>query len=332
MPTARPPRSADPAADQYDAALRLLLGDDAPPEPEQAVIALQAAQAAGSGAAAARLAVLAGVGVGRTQSWSDCLDLLEAAAVLGDRPAQRQLGLLTEDAAVAARIRASTMHGPAVWARARAGVNVPSWTRSPAEKLESRVPRIGVFERFVPPEVCRWLVRRGEGGTDPAMINDPTTGEPRPDPMRTNAVTRLGLAQTDVVVQLTQARISAATGFACAGMEAPNLLCYQQGQEYRPHHDFFDPASTEFAPEIAILGQRVATFLIWLNDDYAGGETDFPRIRQRYRGKSGDALMFANVRADGSPDPDSLHAGLPPTRGRKWVLSQWIRNRVQAIS
>ena len=34
-----------------------------------------------------------------------------------------------------------------------------------------------------------------------------------------------------------------------------------------------------------------------------------------------------NVDAEGTPDPRTLHAGLPPTAGEKWVLSQWVRTR-----
>ena len=57
------------------------------------------------------------------------------------------------------------------------------------------------------------------------------------------------------------------------------------------------------------------------------GETDFPLARTKYRGRKGDALFFWNVLPDGSVDRQTLHAGLPPTSGEKWLLSQWVRNR-----
>ena len=41
----------------------------------------------------------------------------------------------------------------------------------------------------------------------------------------------------------------------------------------------------------------------------------------------GEALFWANVTPDGRPDSSTLHAGLPPTSGEKWTLSQWCRNR-----
>ena len=47
---------------------------------------------------------------------------------------------------------------------------------------------------------------------------------------------------------------------------------------------------------------------------------------QAHRGGRGDALVFFNLDEAGQPDPRTLHAGLAPTRGEKWLLSQWIRD------
>ena len=69
------------------------------------------------------------------------------------------------------------------------------------------------------------------------------------------------------------------------------------------------------------------TALIWLNDDYDGGKTDFPDAGVRVKGGVGDLLLFHNVTASGSPDERMMHAGLPVTRGVKWMASRWIRGR-----
>ena len=80
---------------------------------------------------------------------------------------------------------------------------------------------------------------------------------------------------------------------------------------------------------MAERGQRIVTFLIYLNEGFVGGETDFPRLGLRHKGAKGDALYFGNLDPAGAPDPRTLHAGLPPTRGEKWLFSQWVRNRAR---
>jgi prolyl 4-hydroxylase len=109
--------------------------------------------------------------------------------------------------------------------------------------------------------------------------------------------------------------------------EASQVLHYSVGQQFKPHHDFLDPANPAYDEDLMRFGQRIATFLIYLNEGYRGGETSFPEIGFDYRANEGDALFYANVTGDGRPDPLTLHAGLPPTFGEKWVFSQWIRDR-----
>jgi hypothetical protein len=99
------------------------------------------------------------------------------------------------------------------------------------------------------------------------------------------------------------------------------------GQEFLPHFDFLNPDFPGHARDLARSGQRIATFLVYLNEGYEGGETEFPKLGWRYKGRTGDALLFRNLDAAGEPDRQTFHAGLPPTQGEKWLLSQWLRER-----
>jgi hypothetical protein len=76
-------------------------------------------------------------------------------------------------------------------------------------------------------------------------------------------------------------------------------------------------------------GQRIVSFFVYLNDEYEGGETDFPDLGIRHRGSKGEALYFSNVAESGAPDPRTVHAGSRVTIGDKWLLTQWIRNKPQ---
>lgn len=116
------------------------------------------------------------------------------------------------------------------------------------------------------------------------------------------------------------------------------IVHYQKGQLYTEHFDACPEMNIKDCDtHVLTSGQRYATFLIYLNDDFEGGETCFPkRIRSdgtcndldtyKVKPKQGKAVLFFNLNPDGvSVKPESLHAGLPPTRGEKWMCNKWIR-------
>jgi prolyl 4-hydroxylase len=111
-------------------------------------------------------------------------------------------------------------------------------------------------------------------------------------------------------------------------MEAPSLLHYSPGQQIHDHYDFVNPSSSpDYQAEIARNGQRMITFIVYLNDDYEGGETDFPKLGLTHKGSRGEGIYFVNALPDMQPDLRTLHAGRPTTRGEKWIITQFVRNR-----
>ncbi|MDB5424840.1 MAG: hypothetical protein JWQ29_2256, partial [Phenylobacterium sp.] len=143
-----------------------------------------------------------------------------------------------------------------------------------------------------------------------------------------NGVFLFDLLRADVVLALVRARIAATVDIPLPCFEPTQVMHYAVGQEFAPHYDYLE-ARSMISAETArpYEGQRIATFLVYLNADYEGGETAFPKAGVRFKGQVGDAIYFANVDAQGAPDRLSLHAGTPPSRGEKWILSQWIHDR-----
>jgi ornithine carbamoyltransferase len=108
---------------------------------------------------------------------------------------------------------------------------------------------------------------------------------------------------------------------------ALHCLPAHPGEEITEHFDFIDPEIPHYREELARHGERVVTFLIYLNDDYKGGETAFPHLSIRHKGHRGEALFFVNTLPNGSFDKRTLHAGRAPTDGEKWIVSQFVRDR-----
>jgi hypothetical protein len=108
---------------------------------------------------------------------------------------------------------------------------------------------------------------------------------------------------------------------------ATAVLHYAVGEHSTNHFDFVSPEIPNYEQEIEKNGQRVLTFLVYLNDDYDGGETDFPALGIAHKGRRGQGLFFVNALDDNEPDLRTVHAGCAPTKGEKWIVSQFIRNR-----
>jgi hypothetical protein len=81
-----------------------------------------------------------------------------------------------------------------------------------------------------------------------------------------------------------------------------------------------------------------ATILVYLNDDFEGGNTDFPKVGVSATPKEGDGVLWyscwrpnCRLGATGCSSKkckcfdESLHLGAPPTTGVKYALNVWIR-------
>jgi hypothetical protein len=303
--------------------VRLLAGDRAPALPDAGARLLADAARAGDADAAALTAVLLGGGFHAPQDWRMALDYLGHAAELGSASARAQLQILSGRPAPGA----SEADG---WRRLGAAVDLKAWTSAPMAKTLNDSPRVLSAEGLVPLEACRWIVEQSRSRLVRAEVHDPRTGLTVMGQTRTNRVANFTLAETSLLNLLIQARIGAAMAIPVRMMEAFAVLHYAVGEEASEHFDYLEPSVPAYAAEIAQIGQRIATGLLYLNDDYDGGATDFPALGLSHRGRAGDLLVFFSADAAGVPDPRTLHAGRPPTRGEKWVLSQFVRNRPMA--
>jgi len=180
------------------------------------------------------------------------------------------------------------------------------------------------FMELAPEPVCAWLIERAKPRLQPALVYDAVSRENQLHEMRTNTMALFDYANFDVVQFLVQARMSATCGYPMQHFEAPTVLHYDAGQEITPHFDFIDANAADYEQQIREHGQRMITFLLYLNEDYDGGETTFPELGLVNRGHTGSGLYFINAHPDLTPDRRMLHTGSPPARGEKWIVSQFI--------
>ena len=277
----------------------------------EGLTALDAAAQGGHGEAAYLLALFVAEGVGFPQSWQTALGVLQHAAHLGWQPAKREIEFLSRE-----------FRGPRT-----PGLDFTQWLQPPPAEAISPAPRIFVARNFASPAICDRLIELARPRLKAAKTYDPKSGASQYESGRTNSDCHLILPYSDLILALVRARISALIRMPVPFFETPTILHYEPGETFSPHHDYLDDAEPGFAQEVTQNGQRVLTFLLYLNEGFDGGETEFPLAGIRCKGNKGDAVCFWNVLPDGSPDRQTMHAGLPPTSGEKWLLSQWVRGK-----
>jgi hypothetical protein len=315
--------SGDPGA-RFLLAKSLLSGSEGALDPARAAELLLVSCNEGNADASELIAALEAMGAGRLQSWARALHYLVLAAEQGSQSARSQLLLLAND-------NDGSVGNASDWNVLGQAIDVDRLTSAPERRSLCEDPRIRVLDGFATPAECRWLIARARGRLGPAMVFNRVTGDFARDAGRSNSAIELPTVDMDVVTEIVRSRIGKATNLPVPVFEPPHILHYSVGQEFKPHFDFLDPANQAYAALLDEFGQRIATFLIYLNDDYEGGETEFPTIGLSHKGRAGDALLFANVDRSNRPDAKTLHAGRAPTSGEKWIFSQWIRDRAPGV-
>ena len=250
------------------------------------------AGAAGIRPAMAAHIALMSLGVGGPRDWQGALRLLRTLA-RQDPDAARQMRViqameLTED-------------GDPV--------------RIPERQVLSEAPLIWTIPGLFTLTECNYLIQAATPLMARSQTIDQRTGQMFNNAIRTSDFAGFPWIGENPAIHALNRRLAAATGTRAEQGEPLQILRYRVGQQYRPHFD-------------AVPGwdnQRIVTALVYLNEDYDGGETRFLDAGTTIRGQRGDLLAFRNVDEKGEPDASTMHEGCPVMRGEKLLASRWIR-------
>jgi prolyl 4-hydroxylase len=151
------------------------------------------------------------------------------------------------------------------------------------------------------------------------------------------------LPRPDPMAQCILERAAQLQGFmSMDAMEDLQLTAYDQGQQYRPHYDWF---LEHVVPSMGNQN-RGSTFFVTLDADCENCGTQFPRVGIDWRYKDprwcefvdceniyaltvkarpGSAVFWQNLDAEGYGNPKTMHAGLPVPEGKKIGMNIWTR-------
>lgn len=195
----------------------------------------------------------------------------------------------------------------------------------PSTVVMSRQPHVMRIDKLLSADECRLLVACAQPGLRRSSTVDPLTGQARTMELRTSSDASFDPIIEDLALRVVQLRLARAARVELVQAEHLVVLRYGPGDEYCPHRDYLPPDGV--AGNRPQAGNRVRTICVYLNHVEGGGETVFPHADLSVAPVPGRAVVFDNLFADGRPDPDSLHAGLPVTHGEKWLATLWLRER-----
>ena len=188
--------------------------------------------------------------------------------------------------------------------------------------MAMRNPRVVVLGGFLSDAECDELTESSR----PRMTRSETvvnaTGGSEVHEARTSRGMFFARAETPLCDRIER-RIGALLNWPVQNGEGLQVLHYQPGAEYKPHHDYFDPAQPGMTAVLARGGQRVGTVLMYLNTPEKGGGTVFPDVSLEVAPIKGNAVFFSYDRPHAVTR--TLHGGSPVVEGEKWVATKWLR-------
>jgi prolyl 4-hydroxylase len=186
--------------------------------------------------------------------------------------------------------------------------------RLPTEQVE-----IFAIANFFTPSECTRLMAIIDAVAEPSRLFD----NPYDSGFRTSYSGNM--SREDPFVRMIERKIDDCLGMPPANGETVQGQRYQPGQQFKPHQDYFHTTEAYWPDVRTRGGQRSWTAMAYLNSVEAGGATEFPRISLSIPPQAGALLVWNNMQRDGSPNPETLHAGRPVVRGTKYIITKWYR-------
>ncbi|KHK91919.1 prolyl hydroxylase family protein [Novosphingobium malaysiense] len=188
--------------------------------------------------------------------------------------------------------------------------------RFPSSRLD-----LFIMRDFLGAEECDDLVTIIESQHRPSTLAD-SNGD---DAFRTSSTCDLS-PQHPAVAALAE-KLSRFSGIDPAHAEPLQGQRYEVGQQFKAHTDYFEPQSADYETYCSVSGQRTWTFMVYLNNVNAGGATRFRAIDKTIQPERGKLIAWNNRKPDGSLNAATLHHAMKVRAGRKYVITQWYRER-----
>jgi len=104
-------------------------------------------------------------------------------------------------------------------------------------------------------------------------------------------------------------------------IEKLQVVKYEPGDFYKSHYD-----NCCFRECKQNINKRIRTVIVYLTNDFEGGETQFENLNMSFKPNVGDAVVFDTYNLFGRCSTRALHQGLEVKNGVKYICNFWFRS------
>lgn len=181
------------------------------------------------------------------------------------------------------------------------------------------------IKNFLTKEECDYLISLIDKNNTPSMVVSEGVERDKYDASRTSST--CNLPTNDPKVYEIHQRIADKLGLDLNKGESLQGQKYEPGQYFKPHNDWFGPGAG-YSKHCLYSGNRTNTFMIYLNDNFEGGGTDFPKKGKTVQPELGKAVTWTNLDENGKGDHSSMHEGMSVVSGTKYIITSWWRENI----
>ena len=192
-------------------------------------------------------------------------------------------------------------------------------------KVYCESPLIIVFENAVSEEICDEIIAKHQA--DGMNFNSGKQSRQESYTQVTEEVEQRGisLGMDPHHYNIIANAIVTNCGFPHSYIEAIDIYNYDAGRYLDLHHDYpYFPEKINYYSHGD--NDRVGTGILYLNDDYVGGETYFPKLDVDIKPKKGSLLYFKQC-YDEPTNWITIHESRKIAEGTKWIASCFFSER-----
>lgn len=179
------------------------------------------------------------------------------------------------------------------------------------------------IKNFIDPNEAKYLIRMIDKYANKSMVVG--VGKEMNEYSLSRTSYTANLVANDPTVESIHRKIAKYLGLNIKKGESLQGQRYEAGQYFRNHQDYFKGDS--YDRNCLSSGNRTYTFMLYLNDNFEGGNTDFPHLKKSIKPEQGKALVWNNLQ-HGHTNEYMTHGGSNVIRGTKYIITSWWRENI----